>query len=156
MRLQIEEKTKTQHESSEWKRYRALMLTASNFGRVCCARSPESYTGIIKSILYTDISNLKQIAHGSFYEKNAIRKLEELEGITVVNSGLFIDAEFCFLGASPDGLVGDDAIVEVKCPYSIFEKDIEQAILNGKLTIWSKERKSAKKRFKFCAQNCWD
>lgn len=142
---EIERKTKGQHASSEWKQHRSLMLTASNFGRVCCSRSPESYTGIVNSILYTNISNLKQVAHGSFYEKNAIKKLEQQENITIHESGLFIDEEFSFLGSTPDGLVGEDAIVEVKCPYSIFEKNIEEAILTGKLTMWSKERKSAKK-----------
>ncbi len=30
-----------------------------------------------------------------------------------------------FLGASPDGLVGDDALVEVKCPYRGRHKKIE-------------------------------
>lgn len=145
LRSEIERKTKNQHACSDWNQYRALMLTASNFGRVCCARSPESYTGIVNSILYTNISNLKQVAHGSFYEKNAIKKLEEQEGITVKKCGLFIDEDLSFLGASPDGLVGEDAIVEVKCPYSIFEKNIEEAIMNNKLTMWSKERKSAKK-----------
>lgn len=89
-------------------------------------------------------SNLKQVAHGSFYEKNAIKKLEESEHITVQKCGLFIDNEFSFLGASPDGIVGDRAIVEVKCPFSIFEKDIEDAILKGKLTAWSRKRKPRK------------
>lgn len=45
------------------------------------------------------------------------------------------------MGATPDGLVGDEGIVEVKCPFSIFGKNIDQAILNGECTVWSKERK---------------
>lgn len=154
VRIEIQEKTKSQHGSSEWKQYRSDLLTASNFGRVCCARSPQSFTGIVNSILYTDISNLKQVAHGSFYEKNAIKKLEELEGITVEKCGLFIDSEFSFLGATPDGIVGSDAIVEVKCPYSIFEKNIDESILNGKLTVWSRERKVRKKDTVFIPKIC--
>lgn len=36
----------------------------------------------------------------------------------VVESGLWLH-DSGVLGASPDGLVGEDAIIEVKCPYSI-------------------------------------
>lgn len=133
-RSEIERKTTKQHGNSDWIQYRVNMITASNFGRICNARSPpESYAGIINSMLYTDISHLKQIAHGSFYERNALKKLEEAEGIKIKECGLFIDAEFPFLGATPDGLVGEDAIVEVKCPQSIYERDIDESILNGKL-----------------------
>lgn len=148
IRNDIESKTNGQHESSDWKRFRKNMLTASNFGRVCCAKSPESFKGIVESILYKDISNLKQIAHGTFYEKNAIEKLEELERIKVTKCGLFIDGEINFLGATPDGIAGD-SIVEVKCPFSIFEKNIDEAILDGKLTVWSRQRKPRKKNTNF-------
>lgn len=144
-RSEIENNTKSQHASSEWKQYRADMLTASNFGIVCCSRSPQSYTGIVNSILYTDIPNLKQIAHGSFYEKHAIKKLEDLESIDVLKCGLFIDSEISFLGASPDGIVGDNAIVEVKCPLSIYESSIDEAISRGKMNVWSRSRKPRKK-----------
>lgn len=33
--------------------------------------------------------------------------------------GLFIDTSQFFLGASPDGLVGNDSIIEIKCPKLI-------------------------------------
>ena len=31
--------------------------------------------------------------------------------------GLFVAREYPFLAATPDGLVGEDSVVEVKCPY---------------------------------------
>lgn len=137
----IQEITKDQSKCNEWKQYRAELLTASNFGRVISCRSPQSYEGIVKSIYYTDLSKMKQVAHGSFYEENAIKKLENLLDISVAKCGLFIDSEYSFLGATPDGIVGSNAIVEVKCPYSIYEKDIEQSILNGTFNAWSRSRK---------------
>lgn len=38
-------------------------------------------------------------------------------GTTVGKAGLFISLEFGALGASPDGLIEDDGILEIKCPY---------------------------------------
>lgn len=34
-------------------------------------------------------------------------------------AGLFVDFDLPYLAASPDGLVGDDSIIEIKCPFSI-------------------------------------
>jgi len=47
--------------------------------------------------------------------------------------GLFIDGEHPFLGASPDGLVDNDKILEVKCTPSIGQKSLEDAALDKKL-----------------------
>ena len=41
-----------------------------------------------------------------------------MEGLSVEPCGLFVDLDLPFLAASPDGLVRDDAVVEVKCPYT--------------------------------------
>jgi hypothetical protein len=42
--------------------------------------------------------------------------------------GLFVDIEKTFLGASPDGLVNLNSIVEIKCPFAARNTDIETAI----------------------------
>jgi predicted phage-related endonuclease len=40
-------------------------------------------------------------------------------GKNVQKCGLFVHPDFPFLGASPDGLLlGEDAVLEVKCPYA--------------------------------------
>lgn len=36
----------------------------------------------------------------------------------VLPAGLFVDYYLPFLAASPDGLVGNDSIIEIKCPHS--------------------------------------
>lgn len=33
--------------------------------------------------------------------------------------GIFVDQYFNFLAGSPDGIIGDDGIIEIKCPSSI-------------------------------------
>jgi len=45
---------------------------------------------------------------------------------------LFIDEQYPFLGASPDGLVDGDKIIEVKCTPSIGQKTLEDAALDKK------------------------
>lgn len=45
--------------------------------------------------------------------------------------GLFIDPEFQFLAASPDGLIDTDALIEIKCPSSISRMTATEAIENG-------------------------
>jgi hypothetical protein len=44
--------------------------------------------------------------------------LERALNIKIEPAGLFICEEFPFLGASPDGLVGENQIVGIKCPFS--------------------------------------
>ena len=56
--------------------------------------------------------------HGRQYESIAIEEFMVKYGVQVKKSGLVVCAETPYLAASPDGLVGDTHIVEVKCPYT--------------------------------------
>jgi len=63
---------------------------------------------------------------------------EQLANILSVNiepSGLFVDSEQFYLAASPDGLIGDDGLVEIKCPSSAKNVSPEEAI-NNKIIKW--------------------
>lgn len=42
----------------------------------------------------------------------------------VVNSGLLVSLSHPYLAASPDGLVHDDIVVEIKCPYKVRDMQI--------------------------------
>ena len=46
-------------------------------------------------------------------------------GKEVEKCGLFIHPDHPYLAATPDGLVGQDAVLEVKCPYTGREKKIK-------------------------------
>jgi len=46
-----------------------------------------------------------------------------------------------FLGASPDGLLGD-AVIEVKCPYTYRKDDINKAVKDNKsYFVWNDAKK---------------
>ncbi|KAG0417891.1 hypothetical protein HPB47_005279, partial [Ixodes persulcatus] len=54
--------------------------------------------------------------YGRDNEPKAIERLETDKGVNVKKCGLFVDREYPYLAATPDGLVGEDTVVEVKCP----------------------------------------
>jgi predicted phage-related endonuclease len=53
---------------------------------------------------------------GTEMEIQAIKKYEEISGLKVLPAGFVPFGEYA--GGSPDGLIGDDGIIEVKCPYN--------------------------------------
>lgn len=59
---------------------------------------------------------MKSVQWGVDNENKAIKIFEEAMKVVVSPTGLWLDPSGT-LGASPDGLVGDEAIVEVKCPF---------------------------------------
>ena len=63
-----------------------------------------------------DLSGVKAIQYGIQNEENGINAFEEESGMEVIQSGLWL-SESGVLGATPDGLVGETDLVEVKCPY---------------------------------------
>lgn len=72
--------------------------------------------------------------YGQAMEKGALFDFELLTGLNVESgSEFFIHNHHDWLGATPDGLIGDDDTLEIKCPYGLrneesphFKKLIEQ------------------------------
>jgi hypothetical protein len=104
-------------------------LTASNFGDVV-DRIKKEMGSLVHRLLYgktrrrSDTYRYKRhlskyTKYGVENEKVAIDIFSQQTGLVVKECGLFVDLEHGFLGASPDGLVGDTAIVEVKCVPSV-------------------------------------
>ncbi|CAG4936655.1 unnamed protein product [Colias eurytheme] len=141
-RLLIERSTVLQSESSEWLELRRSILTASNFGKIISRRNNTSCHNIVRDIIYkNNIDHVLAIKHGKDNEKIAIKQLENQEGIKIEACGLFIDEELPFLGATPDGLHGDSAIVEIKCPLSAYKSGLDEAIAKKKVTFWKETSK---------------
>lgn len=89
--------------------------------------------------MYADISYLPAVIFGKQNEARALDALGKYFHISIKKCGLFIHQNFCYLGASPDGLVSDNAIAEVKCIYGAKETTPEEAICRRKLTFWKKD-----------------
>ncbi|KAH6948494.1 hypothetical protein HPB50_024895 [Hyalomma asiaticum] len=113
----LQRATSKQSGSSLWKQERRKRLTASVFGAICKMKPMTGCGRTVADILYKEISS-EAIRYGKDHECVALRQLENECNVVVKQCGLFVDQENPFLGASPDGLIGEDVLVEVKCPYS--------------------------------------
>lgn len=63
--------------------------------------------------------------YGARNEKMAIIDFEMKTGLKVVETGFHVHKFHDWLGASPDGLIGDDAVIEIKCPYGLRNAESE-------------------------------
>jgi hypothetical protein len=86
----------------------------------------------VVSILYSDIDTAG-MRYGRQAEKDAIVKFEEQLKLMVIPCGLYIDKELPQFAASPDGLVGEDAILEIKSPSSAMNITPAEAIRTNKV-----------------------
>lgn len=126
-RVDIYKHTLDQANSPLWNITRRKLITSSNFG-IVCKRRKEDCTKLVSSILNVKILNTPAINHGKISEKLAITKLEQTLNIKVKSCGLVIDANHSFIGSSPDGLIDNDGLVEIKCPYTAFGMNVDESI----------------------------
>lgn len=125
---QIERETTDQSESELWLSLRRDMLTASNFGIVCRMRSTTSCATTVKNILYPPSIDTAAMKYGRDREEVARKELAAKLNKDIKPCGLFIDFENPCLGASPDGLIDENGLVEIKCSLSAEHLTAEEAI----------------------------
>nr|CAI5834333.1 unnamed protein product [Callosobruchus analis] len=115
---QIAQQTIGQQSNPRWLLARKNRLTASNFSAVIAACKRQRFPpSLFKRLLGTyNMEHLKAIQWGNMHEKEGIKSLEDSLNVKVVPTGIWLH-ECGYLGASPDGLIGENEIVEVKCPY---------------------------------------
>jgi len=113
----IEHRTRGQATNPDWHEERSLRLCSSNFGRICKAQSTETLQRLAKSLVSQQSFSTRATRHGILNEQPAVTAYEKTTGNTVRSSGLVISVSHPFIASSPDGIVGDLMVVEVKCPY---------------------------------------
>ena len=69
--------------------------------------------------------NTPAVIHGVKHEVDGRKAFEDITGLTVKSSGLQICPTHPFIAASPDGLVGNNCVLEIKCPYTGRESKIK-------------------------------
>lgn len=116
----VERDTVGQRDNILWGIYRKGRLTSSNFGKIIKTidsnRKPSA--SLLKSLSGTyNLSGIKAVQWGIQHEQDALKAYETNFSVTVEPAGLFLDRSG-LIGTSPDGLVGNDIVVEVKCPWS--------------------------------------
>ncbi|XP_064632038.1 uncharacterized protein LOC135490655 [Lineus longissimus] len=114
--LKVEMETRGQNGNCKWREARALRITASKFGEICRATERKDLTKFAESVVNLVHFSSKATAHGNKYEAIAVEAFEHIRGRTS-ECGLFISPDHPWLGASPDRILDDNSIVEVKCPF---------------------------------------
>nr|CAI5855723.1 unnamed protein product [Callosobruchus analis] len=127
-----------QHSNELWLITHKLRLTSSKFGLILGAykRNIETGRSFPKSLFTSlvegySLSKVMAVQWGRHNEGTATKQFEELHMLRVNQTSLWLD-ESGFLGASPDGLIGDDATLEVKCPYKMRNCTIREGVQDGK------------------------
>ncbi|KAK4882827.1 hypothetical protein RN001_006146 [Aquatica leii] len=127
----IETGTLTQSKSDVWKVERKKRLTASNFGKVCKLRKTTCTSKTVSFLLYNLFRGNIYTNFGIDSESKAIEEFEKIYKLEVVKCGLMIDEEMPFLACSPDGLVQNDSVIEIKSSLKSGEHDpLEACRLN--------------------------
>jgi len=109
--------------SKEWLAERAGRVTASALSNVMMAKTAAGYQNYMAQLVCErltgqPVETFKSAAmeHGNETEPQA-RAFYELEtGNDVAEVGFIPHPLIEWSGASPDGLIGDDGLIEIKCP----------------------------------------
>lgn len=116
---ELEENTRDQSHNAEWKEARMKRITSSRFGQICKMRLTTSTANCVKYIVQNTFEGTEATAWGIEKEPEARKRLEAEIQKPVQLSGLVVHPEYGFLGASPDGVIADLILAEIKCPFKL-------------------------------------
>lgn len=111
--------------STEWFTAREGKITGSVAGAILGVSPYMSASSVLEDMIKrhqgydVKFPENPAMAHGVFHEAYAIADLEMEMDLQVRECGLFVHSALPWLAASPDGLVGDSGVAEIKCPYYI-------------------------------------
>lgn len=97
----------------------------------------------------------KSIQYGKEHEEDGIAFFEKFMGLKVYKCGIYMHKSG-LLGATPDGLVSKNIIIEVKCPYSLRQyNDLKDGIKESKINSLDifEDEIILKKRFRVVPSN---
>lgn len=93
-------------------------------GEICHATERRNYWKLCETIYNPPQLTTNAVLHGRAYEDDARKKFTEVTNLTVQKCGLHIAVDHPFLAATPDGLVGQSHVLEIKCPYKGRDNEI--------------------------------
>ena len=111
--------------AEEWHINRIMIPTASKF-KLVMPKSKKftdgtyTYMNEVAAEIMTgqaaEEAHSKSLSWGKKYEDDAANTYAALRNVDVISTGICIDDDLR-AGASNDGLVSDDGMIEIKCPY---------------------------------------
>ena len=123
------ERATADQRTAAWFEARCGCLTASRAAAVLNRRKDGKPTAAYEDLIETlicervtnetcGIGNPPSLEWGREHEDEARRAYEDATGELVEQTGFVPHPTIEFFGASPDGLIGDDGLIEIKCPFS--------------------------------------
>lgn len=138
----IEKKTRGQSKAKDWFHDREIRLTSSNFGRICKLTDRTNVKELVSSFMSPNNNiNSKALQHGLTCEKVAIERFEQENNTSTQACGMFVSKSHPYLAASPDAIMDDETLLEVKCPFSSRDQVINEVTVpylkcvHGELTL---------------------
>jgi putative phage-type endonuclease len=121
--------------SEAWFRVRCGRITGSRFAHAMAGRRTQAYQGLIEQLVQERLTGCAERTHtnaamqwGIDYEGHARNWYASSRRVVVREVGFVVHPEFDYVGASPDGLVGTDGLIEIKCPQP---KNFNQVVSSG-------------------------
>ena len=136
-----------------------MRITASFFGCVCRRLATTPPDALVNSIINQKVHRSMPTAC-AWGKNNEVRAMDAYKlnmqevghsGLEIRQSGLVINTECAFLGASPDGIVYDpvsedpNGLLEIKCPYTYRDVNPQEAAQQKNILLHFRESLSASK-----------
>lgn len=111
-----------------WHLARRGRITGSNVGAILGLNPYRTEDDVLRAMVREyhgaerEWSGNAATEYGTFHEAGALVEFTMETGVHVDQAPFVVHPNNEWLGASPDGYVGQDALIEVKCPYSLRDK----------------------------------
>lgn len=109
--------------SEEWFKARVGVITGSRVGSILGVNPYQTADDVLRDMVREYFGAEKEFKgnaatnHGEKMEPVALSFYEKQSGNKVEQTGIVFHEKYEWLGASPDGLIGIDGGLEIKCPY---------------------------------------
>lgn len=109
--------------SLAWHQARCGRITGTRFAKAMASKGTQGYRGLIEDLVaerlygrWEEVATTAAMQWGVAHEDAARRWYTRTAGHAVRQVAFVVHPTFDFVGVSPDGLVGDDGLLEIKCP----------------------------------------
>ena len=114
--------------SAEWLKQRRGKISGTAVGVLENCNPYQKQDDLLRSMVRdlagaeSEFKMVPAVEHGQMMEPVAKQWYEKAFNVIVDETDFVVHPMYEFLGASPDGLVGLDGAIEIKCPYPRFTK----------------------------------
>jgi len=111
--------------TDDWFKQRKGRVTASAVGAILGVAPYSNRNDVMRRMvreyqgLESEFKGNVATEYGTFHEDGAIKEFELETGLSVKNAPFIISEKYDWLGASPDSIISDKQILEIKCPYGL-------------------------------------